>query len=118
MIVFKKFTFDAAHRLHSLGQDHRCNRIHGHTFHLELRCKGCVNPETGMVVAYETIKEIVCPILEDLDHQYLNDIPGLTLPTTENLAVYLWDKIKPKLNELSEIYLQETATAGVIYNGS
>ena len=55
MIVFKKFTFDAAHRLHSLGQDHRCNRIHGHTFHLELRCKGCVNPETGMVVAYETI---------------------------------------------------------------
>ena len=117
MIVFKRFSFDAAHRLPCLGEDHRCNRIHGHTFHLEVRCAGAINPETGMVVTYEAIKATVGPLLDELDHHYLNDLPGLELPTTENLAHHLWVRIKPKLPTLSESVLQETATAGVIYRG-
>ena len=117
MIVFKRFSFDAAHRLPSLGKDHRCNRVHGHTFHLEVRCTGKVHPKTGMVVSFEDIKAVVVPLLKNLDHHYLNDISGLGLPTTENLAHYLWERMKPKLPKLSEIILQETATAGVIYRG-
>lgn len=117
MIVYKRFTFDAAHCLTVLGEGHKCSRIHGHTFHLEVRCEGPVAEASGMVIAYEHIKAAVTPVLETLDHHYLNDLPGLEIPTTENLAIYLWNLLKPALPLLSEIHLQETASAGVIYRG-
>ncbi|MBM3825034.1 MAG: 6-carboxytetrahydropterin synthase QueD [Verrucomicrobia bacterium] len=115
--VFKRFSFDAAHRLPGLVPGHRCGRIHGHTFHLEVRCAGPINPRTGMVVAYEDIKAAVVPVLADLDHHLLNDLPGLEIPTTENLAAYLWHRLQPTLPLLSELLLQETATAGILYRG-
>jgi len=115
--VFKRFSFDAAHRLPGLKPGHRCGRIHGHTFHLEVRCAGSIQPTTGMVVAYEDIKGAVLPVLADLDHHLLNDLPGLEIPTTENLAAYLWKRLQPALPLLSELLLQETATAGILYRG-
>jgi len=115
--VFKRFSFDAAHQLPGLVPGHRCGRIHGHTFHLEVRCEGPIHPRTGMVVAYEDIKAAVLPVLADLDHHLLNELPGLEIPTTENLAAYLWRRLLPALPLLSELLLQETATAGILYRG-
>lgn len=118
MIVYKRFSFDAAHRLTGLEEGHKCGRIHGHTYYLEVRCEGRVQPATGMVIAYEQIKAAVTPLLAELDHHYLNDLPGLECPTTENLAAYLWHRLKPQLPLLSEIHLQETSTAGIIFRGA
>jgi len=115
--VFKRFSFDAAHQLPGLVPGHRCGRIHGHTFHLEVRCHGPIHPRTGMVVAYEDIKAAVLPVLADLDHHLLNELPGLEIPTTENIAAYLWQRLRPALPLLSELLLQETATAGILYRG-
>lgn len=115
--IFKIFSFSAAHRLPCLPEDHPCSRIHGHTFTVEVYLTGPVDPETGVIQMFEDIKAVWAPLNEQLDHHTLNDIPGLEVPTSENLARWIWEKLKPSLPLLSKIVVRETATCGAIYTG-
>ena len=117
MEVFKQFSFDAAHRLPNVPSGHKCARLHGHSYTLAVHVSGPVDDATGWVTDFATIAAAVKPVLDQLDHHYLNDIPGLENSTCENLARWLWQRLKPQLPGLSKLVVQETASSGCIYAG-
>ena len=117
MNIFKIFTLEAAHRLPNVPEGHKCARLHGHSFRVELHLDGPVDPHTGWVMDFSEVKSIFKPLYEQLDHHYLNDIPGLENPTSENLAIWIWNQTKPLMPLLSEVVVHETCTAGSRYSG-
>ena len=117
MEIFKDFTFEAAHRLPNVPAEHKCGRLHGHSFLVTLYISGDIDQNTGWIMDFGDIKHVFKPIYEQLDHNYLNDIPGLENPTSEVLAKWIWNELKPLLPELSKIQIRETCTSGCIYIG-
>jgi 6-pyruvoyltetrahydropterin/6-carboxytetrahydropterin synthase len=115
--VFKEFTFEAAHRLPNVPPGHKCSRLHGHSFHVRLTLSGDLDPIYGWLMDFSDIKQSFKPVYERLDHHYLNDIPGLENPTSENLAIWIWNEMKPHLPPLSAVEIRETCTSGCIYRG-
>lgn len=118
MELFKEFTFEAAHRLPHVPEGHKCGRLHGHSFRIELHVRGPVDPHLGWVMDFAQLKDAFQPLYDQLDHHYLNEIQGLENPTSENLACWIWDRLKPELPELSKIVVRETCTSGCIYGGA
>ncbi|MFN8864565.1 MAG: 6-carboxytetrahydropterin synthase QueD [Gemmatimonadota bacterium] len=118
MEIWKKFTFEAAHRLPNLPAEHKCSRLHGHSFTAEVYVRGPVTELTGWVMDFADIKAAFQPYYDQLDHNYLNEIPGLENPTSENLAKWIWEKLGTKLPLLSKVIVQETCTSGCIYSGA
>lgn len=117
MEIYKEFTFEAAHRLPNLPADHKCARLHGHSFNVSVHVSGPLTPREGWVMDFAEIKQVVKPIIDQLDHYYLNDIAGLENPTSEILAQWIWDRLVPSLPMLSKIVVRETCTSGCIYRG-
>ena len=117
MEIFKEFSFDSAHRLPNVPEGQKCARLHAHTYYVTIFVQGSVGEETGWVMDFADIKRAFKPLLEQLDHYYLNDIEGLENPTTENIARWIWDRLKPNLLELCKIVLKETCTSGCVYEG-
>lgn len=117
MEIYKIFTIEAAHRLPNLPDDHKCSRLHGHSFQIAVHVEGEPGTETGWVIDYAEISEHFKPLFNILDHHYLNDIDGLENPTSENLAIWVWHKLKSTLPQLSAIHVKETCTAGCVYKG-
>lgn len=117
MEIFKEFTFEAAHRLPNLPDWHKCRRLHGHSFRIELHLSGPVREPEGWIVDFADIKKAFSPVLDQLDHSYLNDIEGLENPTSETLARWIWRKTRPILPQLSQVVVRETCTSGCIYRG-
>jgi 6-pyruvoyltetrahydropterin/6-carboxytetrahydropterin synthase len=118
MELFKEFTFEAAHRLPHVAPDHKCARLHGHSYRITIHIAGEVDPETGMVIDFADIKAAFKPIRDEhLDHHYLNEVQGLENPTSENLAHWIWDKLKPRLPQLAAVQVSETCSSGVIFRG-
>ncbi len=117
MEIFKEFTFEAAHRLPNVPEGHKCARLHGHSFRVEIRVSGEVDPTLGWVMDFSELSAAFRPIYQQLDHFYLNDIDGLENPTSENIARWIWRKLKPNLPLLSEITIRETCTSGCVYRG-
>ncbi|HET8828766.1 MAG TPA: 6-carboxytetrahydropterin synthase QueD [Pelobium sp.] len=118
MIIYKQFTFDAAHYLPNVSESHKCRKVHGHTYHLTLFFEGAISREFGWIVDFSEIKRVVKPILNLVDHQFLNDVEGLENPTCELISVWLWERIKPLIAQLTRIELKETPTSGAIYEGN
>lgn len=98
-------------------EGHKCGRLHGHSFRVGIHLAGKVDPHTGWIRDFSEIKAIFKPLYERLDHNYLNDIPGLENPTSENLAKWIWNELKPLLPELSAVRIHETCTSGCEYRG-
>ena len=117
MLLFKEFTFEAAHRLPNVPPEHKCSRLHGHSFVVKISVQGEVGEESGWVMDFGDIKTAFRPVLERLDHYYLNDISGLENPTSENLARWIWTELIPDLPQLCEVEIRETCTSGCIYIG-
>ncbi|MCC6927996.1 MAG: 6-carboxytetrahydropterin synthase QueD [Gemmatimonadaceae bacterium] len=117
MLVFKEFSFEAAHRLPNVPPEHKCARLHGHSFHVKVTVRGDVGAETGWVMDFADIKRAFSPIHDQLDHRYLNDVAGLENPTSEVLAKWIWRSLVPALPGLAEIQVRETCTSGCIYRG-
>ena len=115
--LYKQFTFEAAHRLPNVPAGHKCARLHGHSFGVELRVTGPLDPQMGWVMDFADIKAAFKPLYEQLDHHYLNDIAGLENPTSEVLAVWIWERLKPALPLLSAVIVRETCTSGCEYRG-
>ncbi|MDA8061363.1 MAG: 6-carboxytetrahydropterin synthase QueD [Actinomycetota bacterium] len=116
MEVFREFTFEAAHRLPNVPAGHKCARLHGHSFRVEVHVEGDVDPGTGMVIDFAEIKAAFAPLHERLDHHYLNEVDGLENPTSENLARWIWDRLDGAI-PLSGVVVRETCTSGVAYRG-
>lgn len=117
MHIFKIFQLEAAHRLPNVPPGHKCARLHGHSFRIELHLSGPVDPHAGWVMDFADVKAAFKPIYDRLDHHYLNDIPGLDNPTSEQLAKWIWDQAKPVLPLLSAVVVHETCTSGCRYSG-
>lgn len=117
MLLFKEITFDAAHYLPLLPEAHKCRDMHGHTYRLRIWLKGQPN-EMGWVMDFAEIKSILSPVVEQLDHKVLNKVEGLENPTCELVAVWIWNKLKPRLPLLSRVELHETPSSGVVYDGT
>ena len=115
--IFKEFRFEAAHRLPNLPADHKCSRLHGHSFHVAVHVAGDVDPHSGWVIDFGDIKAAFQPLEEELDHHYLNEVPGLDNPTSENIAIWIWDRLAPALPGLSKVVVRETCTSGCVYKG-
>jgi 6-pyruvoyltetrahydropterin/6-carboxytetrahydropterin synthase len=97
---------------------HKCARLHGHSFRIELQVSGDVEPHSGWVMDFADVKSAFQPTFDRLDHHYLNEIPGLENPTSENLARWIWDQMKPGLPLLSKVTVHETCTSGCTYEGA
>jgi len=117
MIIFKHFHFDSAHFLPNVPDGHKCKAVHGHTYRMTLYFGGDLDENLGWVMDFADIKKEVNPIIARIDHTLLNDIEGLENPTCEVIAVWLWNKIKPKIPLICRIRLYETPTSGVVYEG-
>lgn len=115
--IVRELRFEAAHRLPHTPPGHKCRRLHGHSFRAEIHVHGDVHPETGWVMDFADITRACAPVLTLLDHHYLNEVEGLENPTSENLARWLWDRLKGPLPQLETVVLHETCTARCVYRG-
>jgi 6-pyruvoyltetrahydropterin/6-carboxytetrahydropterin synthase len=115
--LVKEYRFEAAHKLPNVPAGHKCARLHGHSFKFEIHVHGPVDPTTGWFIDFGVLEEVVAPLVAHLDHHYLNEIEGLENPTSEVLARWLYDRIKPKIDSLTAVTLFETCDARCIYRG-
>src|ERR1043165_6443551 len=115
--IFRAFTIEAAHRLPHVPAGHKCARLHGHSFRIELHVAGPVDPHAGWVMDFAEVRAAFQPVYERIDHQLLNEVPGLENPTSENLAKWLWRETQPRLPMLAKVVVHETCTSGCIYEG-
>ncbi|MBM3875858.1 MAG: 6-carboxytetrahydropterin synthase QueD [Verrucomicrobia bacterium] len=113
----KTFQFEAAHLLPGLPEAHKCRRLHGHSFMVDVVVAGECDPKLGWLMDYADISAAFKPLWEQLDHRYLNDVPGLDNPTSERIAVWIWDRLKPAMPLLREVVVAETCTARAVYRG-
>jgi 6-pyruvoyltetrahydropterin/6-carboxytetrahydropterin synthase len=115
--IFREFTFEAAHRLPNVAEDHKCGRLHGHSYRVQIHVAGPVGNETAWVQDFGDLKAAFKPLEENLDHHYLNEVPGLENPTSEVLAKWIWDNLVDHLPMLSAVTVMETCTSGCVYRG-
>ncbi|GLK69622.1 6-carboxytetrahydropterin synthase QueD [Hansschlegelia plantiphila] len=117
MRITQAFTFEAAHRLPNVPETHRCHRMHGHSYRVELQLDGAVDPATGFVVDFFDVESAFAPLLGRLDHHCLNEVEGLENPTAEIIAGWIWDRTKPALPQLSAVRVFETPQSWAEYDG-
>ena len=117
MEVYKEFSFESAHRLPNVAVGHKCARLHGHSFRVAVHVEGPVGEASGWVVDFAEISAACAPLRDELDHRYLNEIPGLENPTSEVIAVWIWDRLAGVLQGLSRVAVRETCTSGCRYRG-
>jgi 6-pyruvoyltetrahydropterin/6-carboxytetrahydropterin synthase len=115
--ISKSIRFEAAHRLPSVPPDHKCARLHGHSFEVEITVGGEVDPRTGWVRDFADLKQAFEPLFEQLDHRYLNEVAGLENPTSENIARWIWVRLEKALPGLLEVSIHETCTSRCKYRG-
>lgn len=118
MEIYKEFKFEAAHKLDGVPPGHKCARLHGHSYRVRVYLRSSkLDPKVGWLMDFSQVKRVCKPLIEKLDHQYLNDIPGLERSTAEMIAVWFWNQLLPHLPLLSAIEVKETATSGAVYRG-
>jgi 6-pyruvoyltetrahydropterin/6-carboxytetrahydropterin synthase len=113
----KTFDFEAAHWLPCFPDGHKCRRMHGHSFHVDVIVEGEVDPARSYLIDYGDIKTAIEPVRNQLDHYLLNEIAGLENPTAEMLAKWIYDRLKPALPLLTTIIVRETCTSAAEYRG-
>lgn len=112
-----EFRFEAAHRLPRVPAGHKCARLHGHSYKIELAVAGPVDEQTGWFIDFAELYDAWAPLHALLDHNYLNEVDGLENPTSEVLSKFLWDKLKPRLPSLERVVVFETCEARCEYEG-
>lgn len=117
MDIFKSFQIEAAHRLPNVPAGHKCERLHGHSYTVEIHVRGPIGIETGWVIDFADIQKAFRPLFEQLDHHYLNEVEGLANPTSENIARWIWNRLQSSLPELFKVVVYETCTSGCVYRG-
>ena len=113
----KSFQFEAAHLLPLLPEDHKCRRLHGHSFCVDIVIAGECDPKLGWLMDYAEVSKAFKPLWEQLDHRYLNEVEGLENPTSEIISKWIWDRLKPQLPLLEQIMVAETCNSSCVYRG-
>jgi len=113
----KSFRFEAGHHLPFAPEGHRCRKLHGHSYEVEVTVEGEVDPQSQWFVDYGHLMQVCEPVRQELDHRTLNDLPGLEAGTAEMLAVFIWRRIEGRLAGLKEVTVRETATSSCTYRG-
>lgn len=109
--IVKEFTFEAAHHLPEVGAAHKCSRMHGHLFRVEVAVEGDIDPVYGWVMDFADLAAAARQVIAELDHRTLNALPGLDNPTSENLARYLFDRLSARVPEVSAVTVHESPTS-------
>tara|TARA_B110000196_G_scaffold54849_1_gene45390 strand:- start:76 stop:447 length:372 start_codon:yes stop_codon:yes gene_type:complete len=117
MLVYKKFNIESARSLPNVSESHPCYQLHGHSFKIIITVKGQMDKHTGFVTDFQEIENAFNPIKKILDHSFLNKIEGLSNPTSENICIWIWDKIESSIPNICEIEIKETDSTGCIYRG-
>lgn len=112
------FYFEAAHRIPTLPPSHKCTRVHGHNYRVDVHIAGDVDEASGLLMDFGELKGTVKPLIDSLDHRDLNDIDGLAVPTSEMLARYIWDRLYEKIPLLSAVCVRESPDSKCIYRGN
>jgi 6-pyruvoyltetrahydropterin/6-carboxytetrahydropterin synthase len=115
--LVKSFRFEAAHFLPTFPAGHKCRRLHGHSFRVDVHVEGEVLEDRGYLIDYGEIQAATEPLREQVDHYCLNEIDGLQNPTSEVLARWLWERLEPQLPLLAEIVVHETCSSRCAYRG-
>ena len=113
----KSFGFEAAHWLPCFPEGHKCRRMHGHSFRVDVIVEGELDPAVGYLIDFADIKRATEPLERELDHRCLNEIEGLENPTSEMVAAWIWARLKPALPMLSEVVVHETCTSTCHFRG-
>lgn len=117
MKITQVFTFESAHHLPRVPPTHRCHNLHGHSYRVELQLEGPVDPESGFVADFFDIETAFEPLRLQLDHHCLNDVEGLENPTAENIAIWIWNRMKALLPQLTRVVVHETSVCWADYDG-
>ena len=115
--IVKSFRFEAAHSLDRAPEGHKCRRLHGHSYRVDVHVTGPADPVAGWVMDFGDIIQAVEPVLRQLDHRNLNEVAGLENSTSELLAKFLWDRLRPALPGLSAVTVWESDTSRCVYRG-
>ncbi len=111
------YKFEAAHQLPKVPPGHKCARMHGHSYQVQVTVAGEADPELGWLIDFADVDAVVEPILGELDHRVLNEINGLENPTCEHVARWIWDRAKPRLDILQAVTVAETRSSRCVYRG-
>lgn len=114
----KEYRFEAAHFLPRVPAGHKCSRVHGHSYKVEVAVQGPVDPETGWLIDFGVIDEAWHELFLRFDHHNLNDVPGLENSTCENIAIYVWKALHDRIPALSAVTVWETADSKCTYRGA
>ena len=117
VLLEQELRFEAAHKLPNVPRDHKCARLHGHSFRVVLAVAGPVQPDVDWLIDYADIHKAWRPLYDQLDHRYLNDVEGLANPTSENLARWIWQRLRPELPQLCRVTVSETCDSRCVYEG-
>lgn len=109
-VIGKEFSFAAAHSLPLMPEGHKCRRLHGHTYRVEIRLAGELDA-LGMVADFSAIEAAWKPLHAMLDHQHLNTIEGLETPTAEHVAAFVFDGVVDSLPLLHAVRVWESPTS-------
>jgi len=119
MKLTRTYEFQAAHLLPRVAVTHKCSQLHGHSYRVSVTIEGPVDTGTGMVIDFADVDAVVGSVItSELDHRYLNEVDGLENPTTENLAMWLWERLQETLPLLGSVEVAETSSSAAIYDGS
>jgi 6-pyruvoyltetrahydropterin/6-carboxytetrahydropterin synthase len=115
--LVKDFRFEAAHYLPNVPEDHKCRRMHGHSFRGEIAVRGAIDPRTGWLLDFADLKREIDKVVTRLDHYLLNDVEGLDNPTSEAVAIWIWKRLAPTVPQLVRVTIEETCTTRCHYFG-
>lgn len=115
--IVREYHFEAAHYLPRVAPGHKCARMHGHSYRVVVTVEGEVDAHFGWVMDFGDLDVHVLPLIDGLDHRVLNEQPGLDNPTSELLAAWLWQRIKPVVPMLAELEVAETPVSRCVYRG-
>jgi 6-pyruvoyltetrahydropterin/6-carboxytetrahydropterin synthase len=119
LVELKKiYSFEAAHHLPRVPAGHKCSRMHGHSYRVEVGLRGPVDPLTGWMVDFAIIDDAWAPLFRQFDHHTLNDIAELDNPTCENLCAFIWNAMAAKVPHLAAVTVWETADSCCTLRGS
>ena len=119
--IIKKFDFEAAHYIPTFPDGHKCRNIHGHSYKIEVKLEGTYDAESGILMNFSDVKKAVMPYIEYLDHSLLNDLAEkddielLRNPTSENICLWLYQELLPKIPMLKSVLLHETGSSACEY---
>ena len=112
----RDYRFEAAHFLPRVPEEHKCRRMHGHSYAVRVTIEDEIDPQLGWLMDFAAVDAVVEPVIAEIDHRVLNEIPGLDNPTSELLAVWLWQRLIGRL-PLSEVEVAETVDSRCVVRG-